>query len=604
MAISHRPARKVRRTSRTAFERWPSAVAIIGEDAVISPSRNRLKVQVRLSASVAAASWVAPSRPISRTSVAWITCCVTLARISGQASASVARKLAEPRADFGRAVDMLAAASMARRLARKRRASKRFGPLRTSASRWREPYRGHCNEVRARNLEAAGRDQGRARPAPHAAVLRQRFTRRCRRARRRSATASSTSTSTGSVVEQPSHAELVRRRERRPARANIACATSSRRSTRRATTTASRRSRSTSTASPAAAQTAIGDLADAVRRVRAAGKPVIAYGVGYTDDSYQLASAASEIWLNPLGAVLIAGPGGIEPLLQGPARQARGHRQRLSRRHLQVGGRAVHPQRHVARSEAELPGARPGRARNLAQRGQAGTAQGQCRSVPDEHAMAPLRRRAATWPRPRSRAGWSTRSATAATSRQRLARARRQGRRQERRRLRADQARLVRRPTSSTAHPKGPIGVVTIAGMIVDGKAGPEPPAATPSPRKSTTGSRQRHQGAGRARRQPRRVGARVRAHPPGAARRQGEEDPGRGVDGQRRRVGRLLGLDPGDFIYAEPSTITGSIGVFGVIPSFQGTLQKLGIGADGVKTTPLSGEPDLLKGPRRKPTS
>src|SRR5690349_340347 len=56
--------------------------------------------------------------------------------------------------------------------------------------------------------------------------------------------------------------------------------------------------------------TAIGDLAEAVRRVRAAGKPVVAYGVGYTDDSYALASAASEIWLNPLGGVLIAGPGG------------------------------------------------------------------------------------------------------------------------------------------------------------------------------------------------------------------------------------------------------------------------------------------------------
>jgi len=53
-----------------------------------------------------------------------------------------------------------------------------------------------------------------------------------------------------------------------------------------------------------------------------------------------------------------------------------------------------------------------------------------------------------------------------------------------------------------------------------------------------------------------------------------------------------------GDYIFAEPSTITGSIGVFGVLPSFQGTLQKLGLGADGVKTTPLSGEPDLLKGP------
>ena len=56
--------------------------------------------------------------------------------------------------------------------------------------------------------------------------------------------------------------------------------------------------------------TAIGDLAAAVRRVRDSGKPVIAYGVGFTDDSYALASAASEIWLNPLGGVLITGPGG------------------------------------------------------------------------------------------------------------------------------------------------------------------------------------------------------------------------------------------------------------------------------------------------------
>jgi protease-4 len=52
------------------------------------------------------------------------------------------------------------------------------------------------------------------------------------------------------------------------------------------------------------------------------------------------------------------------------------------------------------------------------------------------------------------------------------------------------------------------------------------------------------------------------------------------------------------DIIFAEPSTITGSIGVFGILPSFQGTLQKLGVGADGVATTPLSGQPDLLRGP------
>src|SRR6185369_104095 len=63
--------------------------------------------------------------------------------------------------------------------------------------------------------------------------------------------------------------------------------------------------------------TAVNDLADAVRRVRNAGKPVIAYGVGYTDDSYALAAAASEIWLNPLGGVLITGPGGSNLYFKG-----------------------------------------------------------------------------------------------------------------------------------------------------------------------------------------------------------------------------------------------------------------------------------------------
>ena len=33
------------------------------------------------------------------------------------------------------------------------------------------------------------------------------------------------------------------------------------------------------------------------------------------------------------------------------------------------------------------------------------------------------------------------------------------------------------------------------------------------------------------------------------------------------------------------------------MLPSLQGALQKLGVGADGVKSAPLSGEPDLLKG-------
>ncbi len=44
------------------------------------------------------------------------------------------------------------------------------------------------------------------------------------------------------------------------------------------------------------------------------------------------------------------------------------------------------------------------------------------------------------------------------------------------------------------------------------------------------------------------------------------------------------------DEIWAAPSTITGSIGIFGVIPTYEGTLDKIGVSADGVGTTPLAG--------------
>jgi protease-4 len=43
--------------------------------------------------------------------------------------------------------------------------------------------------------------------------------------------------------------------------------------------------------------------------------------------------------------------------------------------------------------------------------------------------------------------------------------------------------------------------------------------------------------------------------------------------------------------IYANPTTITGSIGVFAVFPTFQRSLEKLGVTTDGFGTTPLAGE-------------
>lgn len=44
------------------------------------------------------------------------------------------------------------------------------------------------------------------------------------------------------------------------------------------------------------------------------------------------------------------------------------------------------------------------------------------------------------------------------------------------------------------------------------------------------------------------------------------------------------------DEIWAHESTITGSIGIFGIIPTFEKPLAKLGIHTDGVGTTPLAG--------------
>ncbi|HSG35539.1 MAG TPA: signal peptide peptidase SppA [Sphingomonadaceae bacterium] len=53
----------------------------------------------------------------------------------------------------------------------------------------------------------------------------------------------------------------------------------------------------------------------------------------------------------------------------------------------------------------------------------------------------------------------------------------------------------------------------------------------------------------------------------------------------------------PADRIFAEPESVTGSIGIFGVLPSFERTLARFGVDSDGVRTTPLSGQPDLLGG-------
>ena len=133
------------------------------------------------------------------------------------------------------------------------------------------------------------------------------------------------------------------------------------------------------------------------------------------------------------------------------------------------------------------------------------------------------------------------------------------------------------------------VGVVTVAGMIVDGKAGPGSAGGDTIAQEIEQGIRDKGIKA-----------LVVRVDSPGGSVLASERIRCAIHEARTRRIPVVVSMgnvgasggywvaSASDYIYAEPSTITGSIGVFGVLPSFQGTVQKLGIGADGVKTTPL----------------
>ena len=342
-------------------------------------------------------------------------------------------------------------------------------------------------------------------------------------------------------------------------------------------------------------QTAIGDLADAVRRVRAAGKPVIAYSTGYTNDGYQLASAASEIWLNPLGAVAIAGPGGsnlyykglldklgvtanvyrvgtykaaVEPFIRNDmSPEAKQNALALDQAQLETWRQSVRQARPKANVDLflqDMNGAVTAAGGDMAK---AAVAAGLVDKIGDQQAFEARL----------AQLGGKNNKNVAGYNRIKLG---------------SYVADKVER------NPHGPIGVVTIAGLIVDGNAGLGRAGGD-------TIANEIEDGLDKG------VKALVvRIDSPGGSVLASERIRQALLDAKAQKIPIVVSMGsvaasggywvatPADYIYAEPSTITGSIGVFGVLPSFQGTLQKLGVGADGVKTTPLSGEPDLLKGP------
>jgi protease-4 len=343
-------------------------------------------------------------------------------------------------------------------------------------------------------------------------------------------------------------------------------------------------------------QVAMADLADALARVRASGKPVIAYATGYSDDSYLLASAASEVWLNPLGGVALFGPGGsglyykglldklgvtanvyrvgtykaaVEPFTRNDmSPEARQNAQALGGALLETWRDSVLRHRAKAKIDSYMRDTAGAVRASGGDFAKAAVAAGLVDKLADREAfearLAELGGSDAG-----ARGGFKTIKLNS----------------------------WVRDTVDQ--QPNGPIGVVTVAGMIVDGRASP-----------GTAGGDSIAEVIEKGIRDDGMKALVVRVDSPGGSVIASERIRQAILAAKRKGLPVVVSMGnvaasggswvatPADLILAEPSTITGSIGVFGILPSFEGALQKLGLGADGIKTTPLSGEPDLLRGP------
>jgi protease-4 len=341
---------------------------------------------------------------------------------------------------------------------------------------------------------------------------------------------------------------------------------------------------------------ALNEVGEALGRVRAGGKPVLAYAGAYTDAGYRLAAYASEIWMNPMGQALFTGPGGsslyykglidklgvnvhvyrvgkfksfVEPYTradQSPeAKEAasalygslfEGWKQTVAR---------ARPKAQVAAFLADPAGIALAAGGDFAQ---AGLKAGIVDKLGDRIAFG---RRVATFAgdddaKP---AGWYKPIAL------------------------ADYIDANPLPTGGDA-----VGVVTVAGDIVDGKA-----AAGTAGGDTIAG----YVLKGLAEKKLKALVVRVDS-PGGSAlaseriRQAVMQVKAAGLPvvvsmGSVAASGGYWVATAGDAIFAEPTTITGSIGIFGIIPTLEKTLAKIGITADGVKTTPLSGQPDIYAG-------
>ena len=339
----------------------------------------------------------------------------------------------------------------------------------------------------------------------------------------------------------------------------------------------------------------LGEVADKLAAVKRAGKPVLAYATGYTDGGYRLAAAASEVWLNPMGGILFSGPGGnqlyykglidklgvnahvyrvgryksaVEPYLRADASpDARAASEALygslfeqwqdairrSRPKAQIAPWLRTPQQVVQQAGGDIARA------NLA----TGLVDKLGDRVAFGRRVAQIVGGDAAKP-----AGWFNR---------------------------------IKLANYVAAHPfatKGDVGVLTVAGTILDGEQSPGSAGGDTVSKLLYTGLAEQKLKA-----------LVVRVDSPGGSSLASEQIRNAVLEAKKRGLPVVISMGglaasggywvatAGDAIFAEPSTITGSIGIFGVIPTFENTLAKIGLTTDGTKTTALSGQPDVLAG-------
>jgi protease-4 len=337
-------------------------------------------------------------------------------------------------------------------------------------------------------------------------------------------------------------------------------------------------------------------IGDALDRVRAAKKPVLTYALAYGDDALLLSAHATEVWVDPMGGAIPTGPGGenlyyaglferfdikahvfrvgtyksaVEPyMLSGMSPEARENAQALYGAlwsEWQANVKRARPKAQVDRVLKDTAG---WLAASDGDTAKAAIEAGLADKIGDGVAFG---KRVAEIVGEDS---WSSvPGAFAATELEPW---------------------LAAHPLSRSGKA---IGVVTIAGEISDGEAGPGEAGGERIARLLDEALERDF------------AALVVRVDSPGGTilgseliRRAILRHKEKGIPvavsmANLAASGGYWVATPGDRIFAEPETVTGSIGVFGVVPTFEGTLGSYGVTTDGVTTTPLSGQPDLLAG-------